>query len=119
MLSSGNNLNSNSSSGITSSDMPPLPQCLPLDSITVGNRKYTGELRRVLGVSAGNTSEDQSFGGPHPKPMAPGSSGELKHFKESVQDASRKARYMIAILPNFLRHLLYTQKVLFVRLDDK
>ncbi|XP_047157144.1 uncharacterized protein LOC124827996 [Vigna umbellata] len=92
MLSSGNNLNSSSSSGITSSDMPPLPQCLPLDSITVGNRKYTGELRRVLGVSAGNTSEDQSFGGPHPKPMAPGASGELKHFKESVQDASRKAR---------------------------
>ncbi|KOM50556.1 hypothetical protein LR48_Vigan08g138300 [Vigna angularis] len=92
MLSSENNLNSSSSSGITSSDMPPLPQCLPLDSITVGNRKYTGELRRVLGVSAGNTSEDQSFGGPHPKPMAPGASGELKHFKESVQDASRKAR---------------------------
>ncbi|KAH1220693.1 hypothetical protein GmHk_12G034271 [Glycine max] len=93
MLSSGNNLNSSSSNtGITSSDMPPLPQCLPLDSITVGNRKYTGELRRVLGVSAGNTSEDHSFGGPHPKPMAPGASGELKHFKESVQDASRKAR---------------------------
>ncbi|RDX62865.1 hypothetical protein CR513_58764, partial [Mucuna pruriens] len=92
MLSSGNNLNNSSSSGITSSDMPPLPQCLPLDSITVSNRKYTGELRRVLGVSAGNTSEDHSFGGPHPKPMAPGASGELKHFKESVQDASRKAR---------------------------
>ncbi|XP_020214189.1 uncharacterized protein LOC109798366 [Cajanus cajan] len=92
MLSSGSNLNSSSSSGITSSDMPPLPQCLPLDSITVGNRKYTGELRRVLGVTAGNTSEDHSFGGSHPKPMAPGASGELKHFKESVQDASRKAR---------------------------
>ena len=103
MLSSGNNLNSSSSnSGITSLDMPPLPQCLPLDSITVGNRKYTGELRRVLGVSAGNTSEDHSFGGPHPKPMAPGASGELKHFKESVQDASRKARYILVILPNFL-----------------
>ncbi|KAL2328469.1 hypothetical protein Fmac_021896 [Flemingia macrophylla] len=93
MLSSGSNLNSSSnSSGITSSDMPPLPQCLPLDSITVGNRKYTGELRRVLGVTAGNTSEDHSFGGSHPKSMAPGASGELKHFKESVQDASRKAR---------------------------
>ncbi|KAJ1440683.1 hypothetical protein SESBI_01751 [Sesbania bispinosa] len=92
MLSSGNNLNSSSSSGITSSDMPPLPQCLPLDSITVGNQKYTGELRRVLGVSAGNSSEDHSFGVPHPKPMAPGASGELKHLKESVQDASRKAR---------------------------
>ncbi|KAK7263396.1 hypothetical protein RJT34_30985 [Clitoria ternatea] len=91
MLSSGNNLNS-SSSGITSSDMPPLPQCLTLDSITIGNQKYTGELRRVLGVSAGNTSEDHSFGVTHPKPMAPGASGELKHLKESVQDTSRKAR---------------------------
>ncbi|XP_027345863.1 uncharacterized protein LOC113857830 [Abrus precatorius] len=92
MLSSGNNINSSNSSGTTSSDMPPLPQCLPLDSITVGNQKYTGELRRVLGVSAGNTSEDHSFGVPHPKPMAPGASGELKHIKESVQDGSRKAR---------------------------
>lgn len=102
MLSSGNNLNS--SSGITSSDMPPLPQCLPLESITVGNQKYTGELRRVLGVSAGNTTEDHSFGVPHPKPMGPGASGELKHFKESVQDASRKARYIIVMLfyPSFL-----------------
>jgi hypothetical protein len=98
MLSSGSNLNSSSTSGITSSDMPPLPQCLPLDSITVGNQKYTGELRRVLGVSSGNTSEDHSFGVPHPKSMDPGSSGELKNLKESVQDASRKARYIIVIL---------------------
>ncbi|XP_073225771.1 uncharacterized protein [Cicer arietinum] len=92
MSSSGNNLNSSSTSGITSSDMPPLPQCLPLDSISVGNQKYTGELRRVLGVSVGNTSEDHSFGDKHPKPMGPGASGELKHLKESVQDASKKAR---------------------------
>lgn len=91
MLSSGNNLNSSSGSG--AADMPPLPQCLPLDSITVGHQKYTGELRKVLGVSAGNTSEDHSFGAQHPKSVAPGASGELKHLKESVQDASRKARY--------------------------
>ncbi|KAI4334242.1 hypothetical protein L6164_018956 [Bauhinia variegata] len=89
---SGNN--SSSSSGVPSSDMPPLPQCLALDPITLGNQKYTrsGELRRVLGVPLGSTSEDHSFGVPHPKPMAPVASGELKHFKESVQDASRKAR---------------------------
>jgi len=96
MLSSGSNLNGSSTSGITSSDMPPLPQCLPLDSITVGNQKYTGELKRVLGVSPGNTSEDHSFGSPHPKCI--GASGELKHIKESVQDASKKARYTIFIL---------------------
>ncbi|XP_058729710.1 uncharacterized protein LOC131601831 [Vicia villosa] len=90
MLSSGSNLNSSSTSGITSSDMPPLPQCLPLDLITVGNKKYTGELKRVLGVSAGNSSEE--FGVPHAKLMGPGASGELKNLKESVQDGSRKAR---------------------------
>lgn len=76
--------------------MPPLPQCLPLDLITVGNKKYTGELKRVLGVSAGNSSED--FGVTHSKLMGPGASGELKNLKESVQDGSRKARYIIFIL---------------------
>ncbi|CAL5212275.1 unnamed protein product [Lathyrus oleraceus] len=84
------NLNSSSTSGITSSEMRPLPQCLPLDSITVENKKYTGELKRVLGVSTGNSSED--FGVPHSKLMGSGASGELKNLKESVQDASRKAR---------------------------
>ncbi|KAE9620607.1 hypothetical protein Lalb_Chr01g0004831 [Lupinus albus] len=95
MLNSGNNLNSSSSSsGITSSDMPPLPQCLQSDPITIGNQKYmcSGELRKVLGVSVGSTLEDHSFGVSHPKPIAPVVSGELKHFKESVQYASRKAR---------------------------
>ncbi|KAE9616745.1 hypothetical protein Lalb_Chr03g0028061 [Lupinus albus] len=94
MLSSGNKLNISSTSEITSSDMAPLPHCLQLDPITLGNQKYTrsGELRRVLGVSVGTTSEDHSFTVSHPKPTAPVASGELKHFKESVQYASRKAR---------------------------
>nr|XP_025683567.1 uncharacterized protein LOC112784503 isoform X3 [Arachis hypogaea] len=102
MLGSGSNLNGSTSSGITSSDMPPLPQYLPLDPITLGSKKYTrsGELRRVLGVSVGNTSEDHSFGTLHHKPMAPVAPGELKNFKESVQDASRKARYREAIALN-------------------
>lgn len=88
--------------------MPPLPQCLQLDPIKLGNKKHTrsGELRRVLGVSVGNASEDHSFGVPHPKPTAPVASGELKHFKESVQDASRKARYIIVILSQF--HIIYS-----------
>ena len=73
-----------------------MPQCLPLDSITVENKKYTGELKRVLGVSTGNSSED--FGVPHYKLMGSGASGELKNLKESVQDASRKARYIIFFL---------------------
>ncbi|XP_019413678.1 PREDICTED: uncharacterized protein LOC109325653 isoform X1 [Lupinus angustifolius] len=74
--------------------MPPLPQCLQSDPITIGNQKYTrsGELRRVLGVSVGSTLEDHSFGVSHPKPIAPVASGEIQNFKESVQYASRKAR---------------------------
>ncbi|XP_040992755.1 uncharacterized protein LOC121239556 isoform X2 [Juglans microcarpa x Juglans regia] len=81
-------------SATPSPDVPPLPQCLPLDPVVLGNQKYTrtGELRRVLGIPLGNTSEDHSFGVAHPKPPPPVATEELKHFKESVQDASRKAR---------------------------
>ncbi|XP_039031195.1 uncharacterized protein LOC120165825 isoform X2 [Hibiscus syriacus] len=93
MLSSGNNL-SRGNAGL-SSDMPPLPQCLPLESISLGNQKYTrsGELSRVLGVPLRNsTSDDHSFGVSHPKPCPPVATEELKNFKESVQDTTRKAR---------------------------
>ncbi|KAJ7947986.1 Spectrin beta chain, brain 3 [Quillaja saponaria] len=92
MLSSGNNLGRGSAT--SSSDMPPLPQCLPLDPITLGNKKYkrSGELRRALGVPFTSNSEYQSFGVPAPKPTTPVATGELKNFKESVKDASRMAR---------------------------
>ncbi|XVE79266.1 hypothetical protein DITRI_Ditri14bG0043900 [Diplodiscus trichospermus] len=93
MLSSGNNL-SRGNAGL-SSDMPPLPQCLPLEPISLGNQRYTrsGELSRVLGVPLrSSASEDNSFGVSHPKPPPPVATEELKNFKESVQDASRKAR---------------------------
>ncbi|KAL1084856.1 hypothetical protein V6Z11_D08G010300 [Gossypium hirsutum] len=91
MLNSGNN---RGNAGL-SSDMPPLPQCLPLEPISLGSQKYTrsGELSRVLGVPLRNsTSEDHSFGVSHPKPSPPVATEELKNFKESVQDTSRKAR---------------------------
>ncbi|KAJ7981161.1 Spectrin beta chain, brain 3 [Quillaja saponaria] len=92
MFISGNNFGRGSV--ISSSDMPPLPQCLQLDPITLGNQKFTrsGELRRVLGVPFASTSEDQSFGVHALKPTPPVAIGELKHFKESVEDASRMAR---------------------------
>nr|XP_048325119.1 uncharacterized protein LOC107410028 isoform X1 [Ziziphus jujuba var. spinosa] len=79
-------------STIQSSEMPPLPQCLPLEPITLGNQKYPrpGELRRVLGVPS--TSEEHSFGVSHSKIPAPVGTDELKHLKKSVQDGSRKAR---------------------------
>lgn len=90
MFNSGNN--SSRGSATPSPDMPPLPQFLPLDPIILGNPKYkrSGELRRVLGVPS--TSDDHSFGVAHPKPPPPVATEELKHFKESVQDTSKKAR---------------------------
>ncbi|KAG8644758.1 hypothetical protein MANES_11G161400v8 [Manihot esculenta] len=92
MLNSGNNLSRGSAT--MSSDVPPLTQCLPLEPIALGNQKYTrsGEVRRVLGVPLGSISEDHPFGVSHPKPPPPVATEELKHFKESVQDASRMAR---------------------------
>ncbi|GMJ10702.1 SAGA complex subunit 1 [Hibiscus trionum] len=93
MLSSGNNL-SRGNAGLPS-DMPPLPQCLALDPITLGSQRYTrsGELSRVLGVPfRSSTSEDHTFGVSHSKLSPPVATEELKNFKESVQDASRKAR---------------------------
>lgn len=92
MVSSGNN--SNRGSSMLPADMPPLPHCLPLEPITLGNPKYTrsGELRKVLGVSLGSTSEDHSFGVAHSKPSPPVATEELKHFKESIIDTRKKAR---------------------------
>ncbi|XP_010520439.1 PREDICTED: uncharacterized protein LOC104799550 isoform X4 [Tarenaya hassleriana] len=86
MLGSGNNL----TRGV---DVPPLPQCLPLEPIRLGNQKYTrsGELRRVLGVSSITSSEDSTFGFSCPKSSPPVVTGELKHFKERMQDTSREA----------------------------
>ena len=98
MLGSGNALSRGSAS--LSPDMPPLPQYLPLDPITLGNQKYTrsGELRRVLGVPLGSSSEDHSFGVTHQKPPPPVATEELKHYKESVQGTVRMARYVFLIL---------------------
>ncbi|XP_057986816.1 uncharacterized protein LOC110659949 isoform X2 [Hevea brasiliensis] len=92
MLSSGNNLSRGSAT--ISSDVPPLTQCLSLEPITLGYQKYTrsGEVRRVLGIPLGSASEDHSFGVAHPKPPPPVATEELKNFKESVQDACKKAR---------------------------
>uniref|UniRef100_A0A6M2EFF5 Uncharacterized protein n=1 Tax=Populus davidiana TaxID=266767 RepID=A0A6M2EFF5_9ROSI len=105
MLNSGNNLNQGSSA--LSPDMPPVTQCVPLEPITLGNQRYTrsGEVRRVLGVPLGSVSEDHSFGVAHPKPIPPVATEELKHFKESVQDTSRKAKDRAKLLRESLSKL--------------
>lgn len=107
--------NASRGSATTSPDMPPLPQCLPLEPITLGNQKYTrsGELRRVLGVPPlGSATEDHSFGVSHPKPPPPVATEELKHFKESVQDASKKARDRAKLLRESLFKLEKYREVL-------
>ncbi|KAG5239358.1 spectrin beta chain, brain [Salix suchowensis] len=90
-----------------SPDMPPFPQCVPLEPITLGNPKYNRsmEVRRVLGVPHGSASEDRSFGVAHPKPMPPVATEELKHFKQSVKDTSRKARDRAKLLRESLSKL--------------
>lgn len=94
MLGSGNP--SSRGSAALPPDMSSLPQYLPLDPITLGSQRYprSGELRRVLGVPYGSMSQDHSFGVSQQKPSPPPvATEELKHFKESVQDSTRKARY--------------------------
>lgn len=77
-----------------SSDVPPLPQCIPLDPISLGTQKYTrsGELRRALGFPLGGSSVDNPFRASGYKPCPPVATEELKQFKENVLDASMKAR---------------------------
>lgn len=91
MLGPGNN--SGKGSNTSPLEVPPLPQCLSLEPITLGNQKpvRSGELRRVLALPLGSTSVGHSFGVNQPKPSAVMANKELKHIKESVKDASRKA----------------------------
>ncbi|CAN1171397.1 hypothetical protein LINPERPRIM_LOCUS7948 [Linum perenne] len=110
MFSSGSSLNRvNATSPL---DMPPLTDCLPLEPITLGGHKFTrsGELRRALGF--GSASEDHSFGLAHPKPSPPVATEDLKVFKESVQDASRKARDRSKLLKDSIFKLEKYREVL-------
>jgi len=82
------------------SDLPPLPQYIPLDPISLGSQKYTrsGELRRALGFPLGGSSVENPFRASGYKPCPPVATEELKQFKENVLDASMKARYAGCIL---------------------
>nr|KYP69157.1 hypothetical protein KK1_008342 [Cajanus cajan] len=93
MFVSGANLSRGSST--SAGDLASVAQCLMLDPITMGDQKYTrsGELRRVLGISSGNTHEDYAFGTANLKSPPPVATEELKRFKASIQEASVRARY--------------------------
>ncbi|XP_077235785.1 uncharacterized protein LOC143877548 isoform X2 [Tasmannia lanceolata] len=80
--------------GTLSAEIPLLSQCLMLEQLSMGDQKFTrsGELRRVLGVSLGFTSDDRSLGAAPSKPLPPVASEELKRFKASVIDSSIRAK---------------------------
>ncbi|KAK6929065.1 hypothetical protein RJ641_005270, partial [Dillenia turbinata] len=92
LLSSGTSVSRVNSS--VSGNSSPLSQCLLLEPIMMAEQKYPrcGEVRRVLGLSIGSSSEDNSFGAAHSKPPPPVATEELKCFKASVSDARIKAR---------------------------
>ncbi|THG08854.1 hypothetical protein TEA_017880 [Camellia sinensis var. sinensis] len=77
-------------------NLPPLSQCLMLEPIIMGDQKYTRsgelELRRVLNISVGSASEENSFGVAHSRPTPLVATEELKRYKESILDANNKAR---------------------------
>lgn len=85
--------------GAAMGDLPSLSQCLMLEPIVMGDQKYTrsGELRRMLGVAVGSTSEDNSFGAAHLKSTLPVSVEELKRFRDSVAETCNKARYFFPV----------------------
>ncbi|KAJ4831732.1 hypothetical protein Tsubulata_031004, partial [Turnera subulata] len=96
-----------SSSPVGDMAPPPLTQCLLLDPITMGDQKYTrsGELRRALGISIGNGTEDNSFGAAHSKPPPPVAIEDLKRFRTSLLDSTSKARGRVKKLNESLLRL--------------
>lgn len=75
-------------------NMPSVSQLLNLDPLTMGdqNHERLDEIRRILGVSSGTAAYCSSLGPAHGKTSPLVAIGELKQFKESVSDASIKAR---------------------------
>ncbi|KAL3838187.1 hypothetical protein ACJIZ3_022778 [Penstemon smallii] len=74
-------------------NVPALSQCLMLEPIVMGDKKYSrpSDLKRVLGFSVGNGSEDNSYGAAHLKSSPPGAVEELKRLRASVADTCDKA----------------------------
>ncbi|GER51192.1 N-acetylmuramic acid 6-phosphate etherase [Striga asiatica] len=76
-----------------SGDVTTLSQCLMLEPIAINDQKHarSGDLRKVLGFSAGSNSEDNSFGAAHLKNSSPGAVEELKRLRASAADTCVKA----------------------------
>ncbi|KAL9235435.1 hypothetical protein vseg_010193 [Gypsophila vaccaria] len=99
---------------LSSSDIPMLSQYLSLEPISLGAQKFmrSGELRRALGFSLANASEDHMFRVSNFKPSAPLSTEDLKLYKENVFNASVKARERSKFFRNSIYKLdRYTEAV--------
>lgn len=85
---------STTSRGTSLVEMPPLAQSLVLEQFSLGEQRPTrlAELRKVLGLPLGTTSEDLSVGPVHSKPPFPVAAEEVRRFKASVLDTNTKAR---------------------------
>ncbi|XP_058204443.1 uncharacterized protein LOC131318578 isoform X2 [Rhododendron vialii] len=94
-------------SGTMNGKLPPLSQCLMLETITMSDHKYTrsGELRRILGISVGSASEENCFGAPLSRPSRLMAMEELKRYKESIIDSNSKARGRVKKLDEHLHRL--------------
>ncbi|KAJ0657553.1 hypothetical protein HanLR1_Chr14g0548101 [Helianthus annuus] len=90
---------SGSSASTAAGSLPPLSQCLSLEPIQMGERKSdrSVELKRVMGIIAGSTSEDSSSGAAvssHSKPSSPlaVAAEDLKRLRSSVVETCNTAR---------------------------
>ncbi|KAL8159657.1 hypothetical protein V2J09_001194 [Rumex salicifolius] len=96
------------------SDLPPLSQWLILEPFITGDQKYSRstELKRALGFSFGNISDDNFFGAAHSKTTPTLSIDELKRFRGTVLDGNDKARTRVKRLDDNLNKLTgYLRKV--------
>lgn len=88
-------------------DLPPLSHFLNLEPVTIGDLKNVraGELKRALGYSFGNGSEDNSFGAGHSKPPPTLAIEELRRFRAGFHDGSLKARSRVKRLDDLSNRL--------------
>ncbi|CAN4114413.1 unnamed protein product [Withania somnifera] len=100
--------------GAVVGDLPSLSQCLMPEPIVMSDQKYTrtGELRRILGLTVGSTSEN-AFGAAHLKSSLHLSMDELKKFRDSVAETCDRASARAKKFDEYLHKLTkYSEGIL-------
>ncbi|KAI3775891.1 hypothetical protein L1987_45648 [Smallanthus sonchifolius] len=99
------------SASVASGNLPTLTQCLSLEPIQIGDRKTDGsvDLKRVMGIIVGSTTEENSSRvavPAHSKPSSPLFVAEdLKRLRSSVVDTCNTARGRASKLDEHLHKL--------------